>query len=296
MTWSMKDAGSQHGKTFLITGSNTGIGFATAKLLAGNGAQVILACRNREKGEQSLARLKAQVPSAQATLLQLDLASLTSVRQAAETINSQASRLDALINNAGVMMPPFGRTADGFETQFGTNVLGHFAFTGLLLPLLERTPQARVVWLSSIAHWVGRINFEDLNAEKGYRTWRAYAQSKLADLMLAYEMQRRLQRAGSTAMSLGAHPGGTNSDLGRHRTILKFVSPFAQSVEAGAMPSLRAAVDAAARGGEYYGPAGIGTFKGPAERQRSSQRSHDEAVAARLWQACEALTGVRYLD
>src|SRR5438445_3943566 len=174
MSWTMKDAGSLQGKTVLITGSNTGIGFATAQWLAGNGAEIIVACRNLDKGKQAMTKLRDAVPGVKADLLRLDLASLASVRQAAATLNAKQQRLDMLINNAGLMMPPFERTADGFELQFGTNVLGHFALTGLLLPLIERTPDARVVWLGSVAHWGGKIDFDDLNAEKGYSSWRAY--------------------------------------------------------------------------------------------------------------------------
>lgn len=295
MSWTMNNAGSQQGKTFLVTGANAGIGHSTARQLAEKGARVVMACRSVEKGEAALRQLQAAVPGADIRLMTLDLANLASVRAFATEFLAQHDRLDVLINNAGVMMPPAGRTADNFETQFGTNVLGHFALTGLLLPLLDRTPQARVVTMSSVAHWDGKIDFANLNAEKGYRSWRAYAQSKLANLMFAYELQRRLQRSGVSTISLGAHPGGTKSDLGRHNILLKMASPFAQSTDAGALPSLRAAVDPDARGGEYYGPGGLGTFAGAPVKQRSSRRSHDEAVAKQLWQACEELSGTRYL-
>ena len=300
MAWTLEQAADQTGRRILITGSNTGIGYATAELLARKGAAIILACRSAEKGQQALAKLRAQVPQIEAELLRLDLADLASVREAAETLKTRHQRLDALINNAGLRMPPLQRTADGFELQFGTNVLGHFAFTGLVLPLLEQSPAARVVWLASVAHWNGRIDFDNLNAERGYNKWRAYAQSKLADLMLAYEMQRRLQQRGSTLRSLGAHPGGTHSELARHHWLLglidRLTGPFMQSPAGGAMPSVRAATDRDAQGGEYYGPGGLATMSGPATRQRSSRRSHDEAVAARLWAQCETLTGVRWLS
>lgn len=295
MSWTMKDVGSQQGRTFLVTGSNAGIGFSTARQLAEKGARVVLACRSHEKGQAALRRLQDALPNADLSLLTLDLADLASVRAFAETFLARHDRLDVLINNAGVMMSPDGRTADGFETQFGTNVLGHFALTGQLLPLLARTPQSRVVTMASVAHWAGRIDLDNLNAEKGYRSWRAYAQSKLANLMFAYELQRRLQAHGASTISLGAHPGGTQSDLGRHRLLLRLASPLAQSTDAGALPSLRAALDPAARGGEYYGPGGFATFAGAPVKQRSSRRSHDQTVAARLWQTCEALTGTRYL-
>lgn len=294
--WSAADIATQQGRTVLVTGSNAGIGFATARLLAAKGARVVMACRSTQKGEAALTRIRSEFPGSELQLLTLDLADLESVRRFATQMLTQHERLDVLINNAGVMMPPMGRTADGFETQFGTNVLGHFALTGLLLPLLVRTPASRVVTLASVAHWAGRIDFDNLNAEKGYRSWGAYAQSKLANLMLAYELERRLRRAGnSTTISLAAHPGGTNSDLGRHNLLLRAMSPFAQSIDAGALPSLRAALDAAAGGGDYYGPAGLATLSGPPVKQRSSRRSHDEAVAVRLWARCQQLSQVSYL-
>lgn len=298
--WDMNRVGSQAGKTVLITGSNTGIGFATAMLLARKGAAIVMACRNTAKGQQALARIAAAAPAAPLSLVQLDLASLDSVRACATEVTQKCARLDVLINNAGLMMPPLQRTTDGFEIQFGTNVLGHFAFTGLLSPLLLRSPASRVVWLSSLAHWTGRIDFDNLNAERHYGKWRAYAQSKLADLMLAYEMQRRLQRSGATTIALGAHPGGTKSDLSRNNGMLqlfdRFGGAFIQATEDGAMPSVRAAVDPDAVGGDYYGPGGFATFTGPATKQRSSRRSHDEAVAIRLWERCEQLTAVHWLD
>lgn len=299
MSWTANDVGQQKGKTFVVTGSNTGIGFATAKVLASRGGRVVLACRSVQKGEAALVRIRQEAPGADVSLVPLDLSSLVSVRRAADTLLSQLDRLDVLINNAGLMMPPFARTEDGFEMQFGSNLLGHFALTGLLLPLLLKAPDARVVSLGSVAHWDGRIDFDNLNAEKGYGKWRAYAQSKLACIMFAYELERRLRRAGSSAISLAAHPGGTKSELQRNNALLGFLAVLSASVtqetEDGALPSLRAAVDCEARGGEYYGPSKMLTFSGPPTKQRSARRSHDEAVAARLWQACERLTGVSYL-
>jgi NAD(P)-dependent dehydrogenase (short-subunit alcohol dehydrogenase family) len=282
MPWTLEQAADQTGRRILITGSNTGIGYATAVLLARKGARIVLACRNADKGRAALTRLRADVAGVDAELVPLDLANLRSVREAAAMLEAQNQPIDTLINNAGLMMPPLARTADGFELQFGTNVLGHFAFTGLVLPLLEKNPAARVVWLSSVARWG------------------AYAQSKLADLMLAYEMQRRLERGGATMISMAAHPGGTKSELSRHNALLRVINALTarvlQDAQAGAMPSVRAATDPNARGGDYYGPGGLGTMSGPATRQRSSKRSHDGAVAARLWQRCEELTGVRWLS
>jgi NAD(P)-dependent dehydrogenase (short-subunit alcohol dehydrogenase family) len=300
MPWTMNDVARQDGKIILVTGSNTGIGFATAKLLASKGATIVMACRNLDKAQQAQAQIKAEVPRADLRAIRLDLASLASVRECAAELNNTLDRMDVLINNAGLMMPPLQRTADGFEMQFGTNVLGHFGLTGLVLPLLLRTSGARVVWVSSVAHWRGQIDFDNLNAERGYNRWRAYAQSKLADLMLAYEMNRRLVRAGASLISLAAHPGGTQSELSRYSAILKFINvltkPLLQTTDAGAMPSVRAAVDPEAKGGEFYGPGGLTTMTGPPTKQRSSKRSHDEAVARELWRSCEQLTGVRWLN
>lgn len=299
-TWGLKDVPDQSGKTALITGSNTGIGFATASMLAQKGVEVVLACRSPDKGAAALARLGAEVPRAKLHLVQLDLAKLDSVRTCAAEVNERFEKMDLLINNAGLMMPPLQCTADGFEMQFGTNVLGHFALTGLLMPALQRAPAARTVWLSSVAHWNGRIDFANLKAERGYSKWGAYAQSKLADLMLAYEMERRLRARGLPMAALAAHPGGTQSELARHSAVLKWVNAVSsfllQSATEGAMPSMRAATDPQAHGGDFFGPAGLGTMSGPAVKQSSSQRSKDVAVAAQLWQVCEQLTGVRWLS
>jgi NAD(P)-dependent dehydrogenase (short-subunit alcohol dehydrogenase family) len=303
MKWNeimLEKIASQQGKTILITGSNTGIGFETARLLALKGADIIIACRNQEKGQQALADLRAKVPGVQASLVQLDLANLESVRQCAAEIIENHPTLDALINNAGLAMPPLQKTADDFEMQFGTNVLGCFAFTGLLMPLLVKTTGARVVWLSSVAHWRGTIDFDNLNAEKGYSSFGAYAQSKLANLMLAYEMQRRLEHSHITMLSLAAHPGGTKSDLSRNNTLLKiitlFTSPFIQKTTEGAMPSMLATTEPELKGGEFFGPSGFMTIKGPAELQQSSKYSYDSVIASRLWQTCEQLTGVPFLN
>lgn len=290
----------QHGKTILITGSNAGIGFATASILAEHGGEIIMACRNPAKAEAAAQRLRDAVPGVSLELLPLDLADLSSVRSAADTLLAAQRPIDVLINNAGLMMPPFSETRDGFELQFGTNVLGHFAFTGLILPLLQDREGARIVWLSSVAHWPGRINFNNLNAEKRYSKFGAYAQSKLADLMLAYEMQRRLARVGAKAISLAAHPGGTKSELSRNNGMLKAInvafSRVIQETRDGAMPSVLAATDPDARGGDYYGPSKMLTFSGPAQKQGSSRYSRREDIAGQLWQVCQKLTGVSVLD
>jgi len=297
MSWSPDTIASQAGRTIIVTGANAGIGFQTAKVLAAKGANLILACRDPAKASQAVERMKAKQPDARVSTGLLDLSSLASIRAFAKDFARGHERLDVLINNAGVMTPPFGRTADGFETQFGTNFIGHFLLTLLLLPLLNRTPGARVVTLSSVAHWIGRIDFDNLNAEKHYSKWHAYSQSKLANLLFVHELQRRLQRSGASTISVGAHPGVTASELTRHSLFLRIVQGgIAQTTAQGALPSLRAAIDPQVRGGDYYGPGGAFnlTFFGDARKQQSSSRSRNTDIAAQLWSVAERLSGERY--
>jgi len=297
MIWSPESIESQAGKTFVVTGSNAGIGLETASVLAVKGAQVILACRSPEKAAHAVKQIRLLKADARVSAATLDLASLASIRTFAATLSREHQRLNVLINNAGVMMPPLGRTADGFETQFGTNFVGHFLLTLLLLPLLNRNPGSRVVTVSSVAHWTGRIDFNNLNAEKGYSKWRAYSQSKLANLMFAYELQRRLEQSGASTISTAAHPGVTASELARHNVFLLAVqSRIAQTTAKGALPSLRAAIDPAVRGGDYFGPGGALslTLYGDARKQQSSRRSRNKTVATRLWSTAEQLCGERY--
>lgn len=303
--WTAQHIPRCDGKTVLITGANSGLGFEAARLLAARGAAVIMAVRTRAKGEAATSQIRAAVPGAQVQLATLDLADLASIGRFAEDIRDSHDRLDALINNAGVMAIPRRLTADGFETQFGTNHLGHFALTGLLLPLLQRTPAARVVTMSSGVHVLGRINFADLQSQHGYSDWRAYAQSKLANLLFAYELQRRLAWAGAGAISLAAHPGyaATNLQLvgpamyrskGRQAMMSASNRIVAQSAAMGALPAVYAATAPSAQGGEYYGPGGPFGIRGFPGRVGSSSASHDQAVAAQLWQVSEELTGVTY--
>jgi NAD(P)-dependent dehydrogenase (short-subunit alcohol dehydrogenase family) len=297
MIWSPESIEAQAGKTFVVTGANAGIGLETASVLAGKGAQVILACRSPEKAAHAVKQIRLLKADASVAAATLDLASLASIRAFAAGFSREHQRLDVLINNAGVMMPPLGRTADGFETQFGTNFVGHFLLTLLLLPLLNRNPGSRVVTVSSVAHWTGRIDFNNLNAEKGYSKWRAYSQSKLANLMFAYELQRRLEQSGASTISTAAHPGVTASELARHNVFLLAVqSRIAQTTAKGALPSLRAAIDPAVRGGDYFGPGGALslTLYGDARKQQSSPRSRDKTVAARLWSTAEQFCGEHY--
>jgi NAD(P)-dependent dehydrogenase (short-subunit alcohol dehydrogenase family) len=296
--WTEADVPDQAGRVAVVTGANSGIGYDAARVLADHGATVVLACRSHEKATEAAARIEKLVPGANVSVVSLDLSDLSSIRLAAETIRSTHHHVDLLVNNAGVMVPPYGLTADGFELQFGTNHLGHFALTGLLLDLVMAAPGSRVVTVSSFAHRIGRIDFDDLQSEAHYRATRAYGQSKLANLLFTYELQRRLQVAGSTTIAVAAHPGASNTELGRHIApagLMKALgSVFSQSSSMGALPTLRAATDPTVRGGEYYGPRGLLEQRGYPKRVGSTARSRDLLVAERLWNVSEELTGVSY--
>ncbi len=284
--WTAADIPDQTGRTVLVTGANSGLGAAAARALAAAGASVVLACRTTAKGERAAASMTGDV-----TVRRLDLADLNSVREFAEATGP----IDVLINNAGIMAVPEGRTADGFEQQLGTNFLGHFALTGLLLPRIAD----RVVTLSSGAHRMGRIDLDDLNWERRrYRRWLAYGQSKLADLMFAYELARRLEAAGSPVLSVAAHPGYAATELQSHTEsfqdrLMQLGNRFmAQDAAAGALPELYAATMPDVRNGEFYGPDGIGEVRGSPRRVGSSGASKDTRVAERLWERATELTGV----
>jgi NAD(P)-dependent dehydrogenase (short-subunit alcohol dehydrogenase family) len=296
--WGAADVGDQVGRTAVITGANSGIGFEAARVLAEHGARVVLACRDLDGAKAAAGRITAAAPGAAVETLHLDLASLASVRQAAEEVRSGYSGIDLLINNAGVMVPPYRRTEDGFELQFGTNHLGHFALTGLVLDrLLAAGSGSRVVTVSSNGHKMGRIRFDDLQSERGYRRVAAYGQSKLANLLFTYELQRRLAAAGAPTIAVAAHPGTSRTELERHvsgwmRSVGRLVPR--QDAQSGALPTLRAATDPRVAGGDYYGPDGRFEFTGRPVRVRSSTRSHDADVQRRLWEVSEKLTGVSY--
>jgi NAD(P)-dependent dehydrogenase (short-subunit alcohol dehydrogenase family) len=319
--WTTDRIGDQRGRVAVVTGANTGVGFEVAKVLAARGATVILACRDTARGKDAVRRLKADsagsavsasaagssapagsaiAGSADVRFQQLDLASLRSVREAADRISADHPRLDLLINNAGVMWAPRGLTEDGFERHLGINHLGHFALTGLLLPALVATPGSRVVVLSSPAHRRAAIDFDDLQSEKGYRAPRAYGQSKLANLMFAYELDRRLRSADLPTAALAAHPGGARSELNRNMPWMfrgrnwGLARPITHSVQRGALPILRAATDPQAHGGQYYGPDGRFEFTGGPTLIESTPLSHDVALQRRLWDASEQLTQVSY--
>lgn len=293
--WTDADIPDLARKVAIVTGANRGIGYATARALAGKGATVILACRDREKGEAAVQQISQAYPEAKASAGLLDLGDLASVRRFADEFNSQQNRLDMLINNAGIMRTPFGRTADGFELQLATNHLGHFALTGLLLGQLIGTPKARVVTVTSWGHHFGKIDFDNLNAEKGYDAGGAYAQSKLANVLFTYELQRRFERAGVDAIAAVVHPGATKTDLPVHWPMVRILTPLiGQAPEMGALPTLYAATAPDVQGGDYYGPRNWRGLRGPPKKLRSSRGSYDTEVAAKLWVVSEALTGVRY--
>ncbi|MCB8984456.1 MAG: SDR family oxidoreductase [Ardenticatenaceae bacterium] len=301
--WSTADMPDLTGKVIIVTGANSGIGLEAAKEFARHGASTILACRSLDKAEAALAEIRAEIPDARAEIMELDLANLASVRQFAAAFQAQYDRLDVLINNAGIMMVPYGTTADGFERQLGTNHLGHFALTGLLFDLLIQTPGARVVNVSSAAHYRGSMDFDNLMYENGagYTPMGAYGRSKLANLLFTYELQRRFEALGADARAVAAHPGISQTNLMGHMADRWYFKPvmlvaplFLQSAAMGALPTMRAAVDPAVQGGEYFGPDGRNERGGYPVVVASSEDSHNEADARRLWQVSEELTGVTF--
>jgi NAD(P)-dependent dehydrogenase (short-subunit alcohol dehydrogenase family) len=301
--WTSEKIPSLAGRTAVVTGANSGLGLATARELARHGASVVLACRDTEKGEHALREIEAAAPQARAQVSELDLGDLASIESFAGRFRSQHGKggLDLLINNAGVMAPPRRETNDGFELQLGTNHLGHFALTARLIAEMQGRPDARVVTLSSNAHKTGRIDFGDLQRERGYTRWGAYGQSQLANLMFALELDRRLRAAGSTVTSVAAHPGYAATNLqsaaapAADRIVMKFTNLIlAQSSEMGALPTLYAATVPGLAGGSYVGPDGIGEFRGHPHLATPSGAARDEQIAARLWEVSEALTRVRF--
>jgi len=299
--WTAADIPDQSGRVAVVTGANTGLGYWTVEMLADKGAHVVLAVRNLDKGKDAVDRITAKSPKADVALQQLDLTSLDEIRKTAEELKAAHERIDLLINNAGVMYTDKATTKDGFELQFGTNHLGHFAFTGLLLDRLLPVQGSRVVTVSSIGHRIiAKIHFDDLQWERSYNRVAAYGQSKLANLMFTYELQRRLAAKGAPTVALAAHPGGSDTELTRNiprllKPVVDVVWPmFSQSAEMGALPTVRAATDPSAQGGQYYGPDGIGEQRGYPKVVKSSKQSHDEAIQRRLWAVSEELTGVTY--
>jgi NAD(P)-dependent dehydrogenase (short-subunit alcohol dehydrogenase family) len=297
--WSADQIPDQTGRSAVVTGANSGLGVVTARELARAGATVVLACRNVRKGEAAAAEIGAALPGARLQVAELDLSSLVSVRRFAEAL--ELDELALLINNAGIMMTPQQQTADGFELQFGTNHLGHFALTGLLLNRLGRAESARVVTLSSLEHRSGHVHFDDLQLEHGYAPRKAYQQSKLANAIFGLELDRRLRAAGSPVVSVLAHPGYSATNLqstGPTGIMKAFLAVgnrvLAQNAEQGALPTLYAATSPDVEGGQYYGPDGFREARGWPRQVKVIAEGRDPAVGRRLWQVSEELTGVEY--
>ncbi|MFX1255191.1 MAG: oxidoreductase [Promethearchaeota archaeon] len=309
--WTKFDIPELLGKVAVVTGANSGTGFEVTKALSAKGAHVVLACRNMEKGTKAIENIQKAIPNASLELIRLDLADLSSISAFTDAFNSKFNSLNILCNNAGVYQTPYLKTKDNFELQFGTNHLGHFALTGLLIDVLLKTKGARVVTMSSCVHILGKINFDTLNEDnkKSYRPITAYFQSKLANLLFAYELQRRLEKAGANVISIGVHPGypatnlqltgpGLNKSLfgklivGIYKISNKII---AQSAEMGALPMLMAATSPDMSGGSYIGPSGVMGFWGYPKLVRSSKRSYDLGLAKKLWEISEELTRIKYL-
>ncbi|QEN12436.1 SDR family NAD(P)-dependent oxidoreductase [Mycolicibacterium sp. ELW1] len=292
--WTAADIPDQTGRTAVITGANTGLGYETARALAAKGAHVVLAVRNLDKGKAAADLIVRRYPGADVSVQELDLTSLASIRAAADELRARHDRIDLLINNAGVMMTPKQTTQDGFELQFGTNHLGHFALTGLLLDRVLAAPASRIVTVSSNGHRFGRMRFDDLQSERSYDRTRAYGQAKLANLLFTYELQKRL--AATDTIATAAHPGSSATELGRNlpKIVEWGFGLTVQSSEMGALPQLRAATDPTVRGGQYYGPGGLLQMRGYPKLVSSNRRSHDVAAQKRLWAVSEELTGVTY--
>jgi NAD(P)-dependent dehydrogenase (short-subunit alcohol dehydrogenase family) len=299
--WTSDRIGELKGKRIIVTGSSHGIGFEAAMALARKGAEVVLAVRDQVRGEKAAEKINSWNGHSPASVMDLDLADLESVRQFSTEYSARFDRLDVLINNAGVMIPPFSRTKDGFELQFGTNHLGHFALTAHLLPLLMETPLSRVVTISSIAARKARIDFNNLDGSGGYNSMRFYRQSKLANLLFAAELQNRLERAGASTISIACHPGisatnvlsrGSGRETGNvMKALMRIV---AQPAEKGALPTLYAATNPDLRGGEFIGPDGPGNHKGSPVLTNDLARLYDPELAGRLWELSETLTGISY--
>ena len=303
MNWTIQNIPALTGKVVIVTGGNSGLGYESVKAFAMKDAEVILASRSLEKGEEARSAILQAVPEGKIQVMQLDLGDLESVRAFAADFKKKHKRLDILLNNAGIMMTPYFKTKDGFEGQFGTNHLGHFALTGLLFDLIQITPGSRIVNVSSGAHRNGVMDFDNLLYEdgKGYTPSKAYGRSKIANLLFTYELQRKLEASGSDTIALAAHPGLAMTNLARHmegRLLFKILIPLfkrmAQDQAMGALPQLRASVDPGVKGSEYYGPDGKREWKGYPVVVQSNEASHNRQDAARLWEESERLTGVKF--
>lgn len=301
MSFNINEIPSQSEKLAIVTGANDGLGFQTTLALSKKDIKVVMACRNLKKGNKALEEIIRQVPEARLELIHLDLSKLSSVRTFAEEYKQKHEQLDLLINNAGIMIPPYELTEDGFESQLGVNYLGHFLLTGLLLPLLEETSGSRVVSLSSNAHKNGKIHFDDMQFSKKYSAFAAYSQSKLACLIFAKELQRRLGKSGSKVLSVAAHPGISDTNLFKHMP--KWVTSIfgglirrlmVQSPENGAKTIQYAALGMDIHGGDYIGPDGWQEWKGEPIKVKGNKLSEDKGVAKRLWEESEKLTDFEF--
>jgi NAD(P)-dependent dehydrogenase (short-subunit alcohol dehydrogenase family) len=302
--WQAREVPDLTGQRAVVTGASSGVGFGTALELARAGSRVVLASRDPIRGADAERRIRLAVPGAEVAFVRLDLADLASIRRFADARGDEP--LDLLVNNAGVMAVPYQLTADGFELQLATNHLGHYALTGLLLPALLQRPRPRVVTISSIAHWLGSLDFDNLMGQHGYQPWTAYAQSKLANLLFMRELHHRATGAGVGLVSAAAHPGLSATPLyqrspGARRSLFALKSlgrpatlVLGQSAAKGALPQLIAATAPGVGGGEYFGPGGLAEFRGRPKRVRMSKNAQDEIAAERLWRVSEELTGVSY--
>lgn len=295
--WDSGNIADQKGKVVIITGSSSGLGYEAAKALANKNATVIVAVRSKKKGDIAVAEIKAQNPNADIQVMLVDLSDLVSVNTFAELFKAKYNQLDLLINNAGVMNPPYTKTKDGFELQFGTNHLGHFALTGHLIDLIKKTPGSRIVNVASTAHKIGKLNFDDLNWEtRPYKKMQSYADSKLANLYFTKELQRRLGKESSSVVVTSAHPGAASTGVARHSLFFRFLSMFVQDSKMGSLPTLYAAVDTKVQGNDYIGPGGFGEFGGYPKKVQPAANAKKEDVAQRLWEVSEKMTGVSYLS
>ena len=301
--WTKQNISDLTGKIIIVTGGNSGLGFESVKAFADKGAEVILTARTIEKGKTAREEIMKEDIKGKIRVLELDLSDLSSINTFAERIRNEYDKLDVLLNNAGIMMTPYHKTKDGFEGQMGTNHLGHFALTGLLIDLIIKTEGSRVVNVSSNAHKYGKMNFDNLLFDEGknYSPINAYARSKLSNLLFTYELQRQFEKHGIRSLSVAAHPGTSRTNLARHlegKFIFKLLTPFllimSQNSEMGALPQIRASVDPEVKGGDYYGPSGFREAKGYPVKVKSNEASYNEEDAKKLWDHSEELTGVRF--
>ena len=292
--WTAEEITDVKDKIAVVTGGNSGLGKETARVLAQKRVVVILAVRSIDRGAKAASDIRKEFPNSSVEVMKLDLSSLASVKSFAKEFSGKYKHLDYLINNAGVMVPPYSKTEDGFELQFGTNHLAHFALTGLLLPLLESAKNSRIVTVSSVAHLTGDVNFDDLAWEqRKYDAPKAYADSKIANLYFTYELARKLNK--SSIKVLAAHPGWTSTNLQKNWRLFRLLNPFfAQKPEMGALPTLRAATDPDAQSGDYFGPSGWQEVRGYPKKVASNKRSNDKEIAEKLWHTSEKLTGIKY--